>query len=89
MNLFDFFQSKEKKTSASVARERLQVIITHERSDRDTPDYLPAMKQDVLNVIRKYVAVENENVSIQFDTHEEFSILELNVTLPEASTVTK
>ena len=54
VSLLDYFRS-EKKSSASLAKERLQIIVAHERSKRGTPDYLPQLKQDILDVIRKYV----------------------------------
>ena len=44
MGIFSYFK-KEEKTSASVAKERLQIIVAHERTTRTQPDYLPAMQQ--------------------------------------------
>ena len=44
MNLFDFFRGRQKQTSASVAKERLQIIVAHERGQRSEPDYLPAQQ---------------------------------------------
>lgn len=83
MSLIDYFRS-EKKNSASLAKERLQIIVAHERSQLGTPDYLPQLKQDVLDVIRKYVNVSNEAVQVQFEQNEDdFAVLELNVTLSD------
>ena len=84
MSLLDYFRS-EKKTSASLAKERLQIIVAHERSNRGTPDYLPQLKQDILDVISKYVKVDNNSVHVQFEQNEDdLAVLELNVTLPDA-----
>ena len=84
MSLLEVFRHKQKKSnSASIARERLQIIVAHERTGQHTPDYLPAMKQDILAVVRKYVNVEQEHISFSFESQQEVSILELNVTLPE------
>jgi cell division topological specificity factor len=82
MSLFDYFRGKP-QTSASVAKERLQVVIAHERSQRGGPDYLPMLKQDLLEVIRKYVPISEEDVSVQFDHQGNCDVLELNVTLPD------
>jgi len=41
------------------------------------------LKQDILNVIKKYVSVGEEQVSVQLDTQENCDVLELNITLPE------
>ncbi|MBS3797622.1 cell division topological specificity factor MinE [Pseudoalteromonas sp. BDTF-M6] len=83
MSLLDYFRS-EKKTSASMAKERLQIIVAHERSQRGTPDYLPQLKQDILEVIRKYVAIDADAVQVQLEQNEDdLAVLELNVTLPD------
>ncbi|PMZ30318.1 cell division topological specificity factor MinE, partial [Pseudomonas sp. GW247-3R2A] len=55
MNLFDFFSASKKVSTASVAKERLQIIVAHERGQRSTPDYLPALQKELVEVIRKYV----------------------------------
>jgi len=83
MGIFSFFRSRGEDQSAKVAKDRLQVLIAHERTDRDGPDYLPMLKQDILNVIKKYVSVGEEQVSVQLDTQENCDVLELNITLPE------
>ena len=48
MNLFDFFRANKKVSTASVAKERLQIIVAHERGQRSTPDYLPALQRELL-----------------------------------------
>ncbi|MBA4501703.1 cell division topological specificity factor MinE [Marinobacterium marinum] len=82
MGILSYFRSK-KQTSASVAKERLQVLVAYERSQRTQPDYLPQMQQEILAVIAKYVDVSTNDIQINLD--EDCSILELNVTLPEKS----
>ncbi|AEY01766.1 cell division topological specificity factor MinE [Oceanimonas sp. GK1] len=84
MSLLDYFRSRKNQSSAKIAKERLQIIVAHERSQRDTPDYLPQMKQDILDVIRKYVNIDLEQISVQLDQKgENLSVLELNIMLPE------
>jgi cell division topological specificity factor len=82
MSFFNYFKSK-KNTSASVAKERLQIIVAHERGQREQPDYLPALQQELLAVIRKYVNIDDDMVQVELDRNENCSVLELNVTLPE------
>lgn len=82
MSIFDYFRSTKKNT-ASIAKERLQIIVAHERSKRNQPDYLPALQQEILEVIRKYVQVDQDQVDVQLDKNGDCSVLELNVTLPE------
>ncbi len=80
MGILSYFRPKQ-QTSANVAKERLQVLVAYERSQRTQPDYLPQMQQEILAVIAKYVDVSTDDVQVNLD--EDCSILELNVTLPE------
>lgn len=83
MRIFDYFRSKE-TTSARIAKERLQVIVAHERNRGAHPDYLPQLQEEILAVIRKYIDVTQDDVNVQVDKSEDYSVLELNITLPEA-----
>ena len=82
MSLMDMFR-KEQKTSASVAKERLRVLVAHDRLRNNGPDYLPQLQQEILAVIRKYVAIEEQAVNVQLEQQGQTSVLELNVTLPD------
>ncbi|HCW91105.1 MAG TPA: cell division topological specificity factor MinE [Marinobacter sp.] len=82
MKFLDYFKSKKSGT-ASVAKERLQIIVAHQRGEREQPDYLPQMQQEILQVIRKYVQISDDMVQVEVDRSDNCSILELNVTLPE------
>ena len=82
MNILDYFRKSRKDQSASLAKERLQVIVAHERSMRSQPDYLPKMQREILDVIRKYVSIDQDQVSVHMDNIDNCSVLELNVTLP-------
>lgn len=82
MSFLDYFKSTKKNT-ASIAKERLQIIVAHERGKRDQPDYMPMLQQEILAVIRKYVSVDQDQVQVQLDKNDDCSVLELNVTLPE------
>ena len=81
MSILDFFKSR-KPSSASIAKERLQVIVAHERSQRNQPDYLPKLQQEILQVISKYVEVDQDQVEVSLDNQGNCSVLELNITLP-------
>ena len=81
MSLLDFFLRPRKENTARVAKERLQIIVAHERSPRGGPDYLPQLKQDLLDVIRKYVEISPDQVSVQLDKKDDLSVLELNIML--------
>ncbi|MGI9302742.1 MAG: cell division topological specificity factor MinE [Gammaproteobacteria bacterium] len=82
MSLFRLFRSGP-KNSAETAKERLKVIIARERAHRDGPDYLPKMRQEIIDVIRKYVNVSDEHVKMQFENYGDMEKLELDITLGE------
>ena len=84
MNIFDFFRERKKQnTTASVAKERLSIIVAHERGQRSQPDYLPALQKELVEVIRKYVNIEQDQVQVALENQGSCSILELNITLPD------
>jgi cell division topological specificity factor len=83
VSIFNSLLKKEQKSSASVAKERLQIIVAHERNKRHQPDYLPRMQQEIIDVIRKYVNIDDEQVTVQLENTDARSVLELNITLPE------
>jgi cell division topological specificity factor len=85
MGLLDYFRST-KKSSAGIARERLQILVAHERAERNKPSYLPQLQRDILAVIRKYVAVDQEAVSVNLEHNDTEEILELNIVLPDQNT---
>ena len=83
MSIFNYIIKKEPRSSASVAKERLQIIVAHERHKRHQPDYLPKMQQEIIDVIRKYVNIDDDQVTVQVENDDSRSVLELNITLPE------
>lgn len=82
MNIFDIFRIKKNPTAA-IAKERLQIIVAHERRQNNSPDYLPMLQKELLEVIAKYVKVKQDQVQVSFQNAGDCSILELNITLPE------
>ncbi|RCU50381.1 MULTISPECIES: cell division topological specificity factor MinE [Corallincola] len=83
MSLLDYFRSTKKNT-ASLAKERLQIIVAHERSRRNSPSYLPQLERDILEVIKRYVEITPDQVSVSLDQKgSDLSVLELNVMLPD------
>ena len=82
MSIFSYLRRRNTKTS-SVAKERLQIIISHERSQRNTPDYLPQLQEEILAVIAKYVSIDRDRVVVHLERMGDSSVLELNVTMPD------
>ncbi len=82
MSLLDYFRASKPKT-ASIAKERLQILVAHERGYRNQPSYLPQLQQELLAVIRKYVNVEQDAISVNFEQDDNQETLELNIVLPD------
>jgi len=87
MNILDFLPTFRRKKSANVAKERLQIIIAHERSKNDTgseePDYLPKLQREIVEVIAKYIEIDQDQVQVQLDRSAGQAVLALNVPMPE------
>ena len=88
MGILDFLKRKPEAT-ATVARERLRIIVAQERSTRGAPDYLPMMRNELLEVIKKYVHVDIEAISINLERDSGHEVLELSVALPEGNPAAK
>jgi len=82
MSLLDYFRSSKPKT-ASIAKERLQILVAHERSSKNQPSYLPQLQQELLAVIQKYVNVDQGDLSVNFEQDDNQEVIELNIILPE------
>lgn len=87
MGLLDYFRSPASRSrgTAAVAKERLQILVAHDRSTRDRPTYIPQLQQEILAVIRKYVEVDSSAISVKYEQEDTHEILELNIILPEGS----
>jgi len=83
MGLFDFL--KVKKNTASIAKDRLRIIIAQERSTLGGPDYLPLLRRELLEVIRKYVNVDVDAVKVDLVKEGEHDVLDISVSLPDRS----
>jgi len=70
-------------SSANVAKERLRIIVAQERSTRGAPDYLPTLRRELLEVIRRYVNIDPSAVQINLGRDDGHEVLELSVALPE------
>ncbi|MBO9354051.1 cell division topological specificity factor MinE [Bordetella petrii] len=74
----------QKKTSAVVAKERLQIILAHERSGRGaSPDYLPQLQQELVAVISKYVNINPDDIKVHLERQETLEVLEVKIEMPQ------
>jgi cell division topological specificity factor len=82
MSLLDYFRSSKPK-SAVIAKERLQILVSHERTSKHQPSYLPELQLELLAVIKKYVNVDQEAISVNYEQDDNQETLELNIILPD------
>jgi cell division topological specificity factor len=86
MSLLDYFRTS-KTSSASLAKERLQILVAYERSSDSQPAYLPELQKELLAVIQKYVNVNQDAMTINLEQNDNRETLELNIVLPDAHPV--
>lgn len=82
MSLFGLLR---RRGSAPVARERLQVLLAYERSSRGQPDLLATLREEILAVITRHVAVDRDNVQVRMDRGGSVSKLEIDVEIPRSA----
>ena len=85
MSFLSFLLGEKKKT-ASVAKERLQIILAHERSGRNaaSPDYLPELQRELVAVISKYVSINPDDIRVNLERQDNLAVLEVKIELPDA-----
>ena len=84
MSLLSLFR-RQPRSSAETARERLQILLAHERAGLNGAEFLPQMQRELIEVIRKYVQVDDDRVQVSLDNDGNISVLEVNIELPAAA----
>ncbi|MCB1444936.1 MAG: cell division topological specificity factor MinE [Rhizobiaceae bacterium] len=79
MSIFDIFRRQK---SAPLARERLQVLLAHERSSIGQTDLVAILREEILAVISKHVQLDAEKVQVKLDRDKTVSLLEIDVEIP-------
>ena len=83
MSILSFLLGEKKKT-ASVANERLQIILAHERTGRGTPaDWLPALQRELVDVISKYVKIDQRDIRVSLERQDNLEVLEVKIEMPQ------
>jgi cell division topological specificity factor len=80
MNLLRFI--RRRSGSAPVARERLQILLAHERGLRSQPDLLGILREEILAVVSRHVVLDPEKVVVRMDRGKSVSTLEVDIELP-------
>lgn len=75
----------ERRNSAAVARDRLKIVLAHERASHDAPDFLPALQKELLEVVGRYVEIKSDMLRINVGRTGDTSLLEINVEIDGAT----
>jgi len=75
----------QKKTTANVAKERLQIILAHERTggSNDSPEYLPQLQKELVDVISKYVKVNPDDIKVNLERQGSLEVLEVKIEMQQ------
>lgn len=83
MSFLSFFRG-QKKNSASVARDRLQLILINERGNNGVaPDYLPRLQKELVEVISRYVKINPDDIKVNLERQDSLEILEVKIEMPQ------
>ena len=75
----------QRKTSAKVAKERLQIILAHERTGRRRqPGYLSSLQRELVEVVCKYIKIDPKDIKVNVEHQANLDVLEVKIELPEA-----
>ncbi|MBZ9990856.1 cell division topological specificity factor MinE [Mesorhizobium sp. BH1-1-5] len=82
MSILDLFK---RRTSAPVARERLQLLLAYERQSRGQPDLVSILREEIMAVIAKHVQIDQDYLQVSMDRGATMSTLEIDIQIPNKS----
>jgi len=86
MNLLRLFRSRDASVppdpSAPVARERLQILLSHERGLLGQPDLLAVLREEILAVVSRHIQLDPDKVTVRMDRGKTVSTLEVDIEVP-------
>lgn len=86
MKILDYLRNGfQRRTTASIAKERLQIIVSHESSRNSGQEIIKQLQKELIEVISKYIHVDQDQITVLLERNGDQSVLELNVMLPEGS----
>src|SRR4051794_10122591 len=83
MRLFNFF-FPARPTSAAIAKERLKIVLAHERAGSKAPDFLPKLQKELIEVVGRYVEIRDDMIRVNLGKSGETSLLEINIEIDGA-----
>ena len=83
MRLLNYFLPA-RPTSAAIAKERLKIVLSHERASRSAPDFLPKLQKELIDVVGRYVEIRDDMIRVNLGKSGETSLLEINIEIDGA-----
>src|ERR1044071_1165151 len=83
MRLLNYLFSPHRH-SAAIAKERLKIVLAHERAGRSAPDFLPRLQRDLIDVVGRYVQIRDDMIRVNLGKSGETSLLEINIEIEGA-----
>jgi len=83
MRLLNYFLPA-RPTSASIAKERLKIVLSHERASRTAPDFLPRLQRELIDVVGRYVEIRDDMIRVNLGKSGDTSLLEINIEIEGA-----
>jgi cell division topological specificity factor len=83
MGLLNLFFSPHRH-SAAIAKERLKIVLAHERAGRHAPDFLPKLQKELIDVVCRYVEIREDMIRVNLGKSGETSLLEINIEIDGA-----
>jgi len=83
MGLYEFL-FRPHRHSAAIAKERLKIVLAHERAGRHAPDFLPKLQRDLIDVVARYVEIREDMIRVNLGKSGETSLLEINIEIDSA-----
>ncbi|MFO1375081.1 MAG: cell division topological specificity factor MinE [Agitococcus sp.] len=77
------FGGDKKTNTANTAKERLMVVVAHQRGYGNAATYLPKLREEILAVVRKYVQVPDDAVEVKVQQKDGLEVIEMDITLPD------
>jgi cell division topological specificity factor len=88
--MFSFFRRpRPQDGSAQAAKDRLQILLAHERVGRENADLLPLLQRDILEVVKRRMKIESDAVDVRVQQAADLSTLEINIEMPGAGTIAR
>ena len=83
MGLLNYLFSPHRH-SAAIAKERLKIVLAHERAGRSAPDFLPKLQKELIDVVGRYVHIRDDMIRVNLGKSGETSLLEINIEIEGA-----